>query len=121
MSPDISLAHYWPFAVLCAVALVAVVRLLVRETITLQGSISFGAFLVVFLVAALLPERAFDVARAMGFTLLSNFLFALALIGLSILHLRGRIALSRADLRTVQLTQELALLEERVRRMSGER
>jgi hypothetical protein len=116
MQVAVETAQYWPFAVVGALFLVITLRLLVRERIALQGSISFMTFLGIFLVAGVLPERTAKLAHAMGFTLLSNFLFCVGLMALAILHLRALVTLSRVEIRTVQLTQDLALVEEQLRR-----
>jgi hypothetical protein len=50
----------------------------------------------------------------MGFKVLSNFLFCLAIMALALLHLRALVTLSRIEARSVHLTQDLALLEERL-------
>ena len=42
----------------------------------------------------------------MGFTLLSNFLFCVGIIALALLHLRALVALSRLEMRTIQLIRE---------------
>jgi hypothetical protein len=118
---EIEIDRYWPFAVLCGILLLVVVRLLVRERIALQGSISFISVLVLFLIAALLPEATGRLAQVMGFKVLSNFLFCLALIALALLHLRALITMSRVETRTVQLTQDLALLEEKLERATKPR
>jgi len=106
--------QYWPFAVLCGALLIIVIRLLLRERLTLQGSISYICFLGAFLTAALFPNLTARLARAMGFTLLSNFLFCLAIMALALLHLMALITIARLEARTVNLTQNLALLEERL-------
>lgn len=113
---QIEIDRYWPFAVLCAAILLVVLRLLLRERIALQGSISFVSVLVMFLLAALLPDLTARLAHAMGFKVLSNFLFCLAIIALALLHLRALVTLSRLETRTVHLTQDLALLEEKLDR-----
>jgi hypothetical protein len=106
--------RYWPFAVLCLVQLLVLLRLLLRERITLQGSMSYIGFLGLFLLAALFPGTAGRIARAMGFKVLSNFLFCLAIMALALIHLRALVTLSRLETRSVHLTQDLALLEERL-------
>lgn len=113
--------RYWPFALLNAVVLVAVLRLLLRERITLQGSISYLGFVGVFLLVALFPGPTARLAHAMGFELLSNFLFCLGIMALALLHLRALVTLSRLETRTIHLTQDLALLEERLRRLAKEK
>jgi hypothetical protein len=110
--------RYWPFALLNAVVLIAVLRLLLRERITLQGSISYLGFVGVFLLMALFPGPTARLAHAMGFELLSNFLFSLGIMALALLHLRALITVSRLETRTIHLTQDLALLEEQFRRVT---
>ncbi len=117
-SQTVDVAQYWPFVVVCAVLLVNLVRLVLRERVTLQMSISYLTFLAVFCVAAIFPDRAAQLAHAMGFTLLSNFLFCVGIIALALLHLRALVALSRLEMRTIQLIQNLAILEERIARQS---
>jgi glycosyltransferase involved in cell wall biosynthesis len=60
---QIEAGRYWPFAVLCSVVLLVVGRRLsAARTHHLQGSISYLAFLSVFLVAALFPDVAARIA-----------------------------------------------------------
>jgi hypothetical protein len=106
--------RYWPFAVVCLAQLLVLLRLLLRERITLQASISYMGFLGVFLVAAVFPHTTGRIAQAMGFEVLSNFLFCLAIMALALLHLRALVTLSRLETRSLHLTQDLALLEERL-------
>lgn len=110
------LRQYWPFAAFSALVLIVVLRLLLRERLALQGTISYMLFLGVFGLGALMPKQATELARSMGFEVLANFLFSLAFIALALLHLQALVSIYRADRRTIQLTQELALLEERVAR-----
>jgi hypothetical protein len=117
-SQPVDVYQYWPFVLLCGALLVSVVRLVLRERITLQMSISYLTFLGLFSLVALVPDQAARLAHAMGFTLLSNFLFCLGLIALAVLHLRSLIALSRLEMRTIHLVQNLAILEERLGRQS---
>lgn len=115
-SPAVDVHQYWPFVIVCALLLVSLVRLLLRERIALQTSISFLTFLGLFSIAAVIPHQAARLAHAMGFTLLANFLFCAAIIALVLLHLRALIALSRLEVRTIQLIQDLAILQERLAR-----
>ena len=117
-SQPVDVYQYWPFVLLCGALLVSVVRLVLRERITLQMSISYLTFLGLFSLVALVPDQAARLAHAMGFTLLSNFLFCLGLIALAVLHLRSLNALSRLEMRTIHLVQNLAILEERLGRQS---
>lgn len=113
---EIESDKYWPFAIICAVQLIILLRLLLRERITLQGSISYMGFLGLFGIAALFPTPTARLAHAMGFEVLANFLFCAAIMLLALLHLRALVTLSRTETRTVQLTQDLAILEERLDR-----
>ena len=104
------------FAGVCIVIMLVLVRLLFRERITLQGSMSYLAFLALLGSMAVFPNLWVRVANYLGFTLLSNFFFVTAIAALAILHLRSLVTISRVNLRTVALTQELALLQERLER-----
>ena len=79
----IDTARYWPFALMGVGFLLITLRLLLRERITLQGSISFMTFIGTFVLAGLFPETTTMLAQAMGFTLLSNFLLCVALMALA--------------------------------------
>jgi hypothetical protein len=104
------------FAGVCLVIMVVLLRLLFRERITLQGSMSYLAFLALLGSMAVFPNLWVRVANYLGFTLLSNFFFVTAIASLAILHLRSLITISRVNLRTVALTQELAIVQERLDR-----
>ncbi|HEY6035408.1 MAG TPA: DUF2304 domain-containing protein [Kofleriaceae bacterium] len=93
-------------------------RLLFRERITLQGSMSYLAFLVLLGAMAVFSNTTTRVAHALGFTLMSNFFFCTAIAALAVLHLRALVMLSRIHLRSIALTQELALLQERLDRVA---
>lgn len=110
---------YWPFGVACIVIALVLLRLLARERITLQGSMSYLAFLVVLGAMAVFSNTTTRIARVLGFTLLSNFFFCTAIAGLAILHLRALVMLSKVHLRSIALTQELALLQERLDRVQA--
>lgn len=109
---------YWPFGVACVVIALVLLRLLFRERITLQGSMSFLAFLVLLGAMAVFSNTTSRIAHALGFTLMSNFFFCTAIAALAILHLRALVMLSRVHLRSIALTQELALLQERLDRVA---
>jgi hypothetical protein len=111
-------AHeYWIFAVACLVIAVVMLRLLLSERVTLQGSMSYLAFLTLLGVMAVFPRVTDRVAHYLGFTLMSNFLFCTAIAALAVLHLRALVTLSRVQLRSIALTQELAILEEKLERV----
>lgn len=104
------------FAGVCLVIMIVLLRLLFRERITLQGSMSYLAFLTLLGSMAVFPNLWVRIANYLGFTLLSNFFFVTAIAALAILHLRSLITISRVNLRTVALTQELAIMQERLDR-----
>jgi hypothetical protein len=108
----------WIFAGLCLVIALVLLRLLFRERISLQGSMSYLAFLGVLGAMAVFPGASARVASWLGFTLLSNFFFCAAIAGLAILHLRALVTLSTIQLRSVALTQELAILNEKLERLA---
>lgn len=104
----------WVFAAVCLLIALVLVRLVVRERIMLQGAMSYLAFLFGIGGMALFPDVTGRIAHALGFSTLANFFFCAAIAALAILHLRTLIMLSRVHLRSVALTQELALLSERL-------
>ena len=110
---------YWPFGAACIVIALVLIRLLARERITLQGSMSYLAFLVLLGAMAVFSGTTTRLAHALGFTLMSNFFFCTAIAALAILHLRALVMLSKVHLRSIALTQELALLQERLDRLSA--
>jgi hypothetical protein len=91
----------------------------VRERITLQGSLAYVVFLVVLVSFAVFPDTAMWVAETMGFELLSNFFFAVTAGMFALLHLGGLIAQSKAELRTVTLVQEVAIIREQLERLEA--
>ncbi len=105
------------FAGVCLVIALVLVRLLLRERITLQGSMSYLSFLALLGSMAVFPNLWLRIANYLGFTLLSNFFFVTAIAALAILHLRSLVTISRVNLRTIALTQELALLQEKLDRV----
>lgn len=111
--------RYWLFAVLCVGLAVFLARMVMKEQLTLQASLSFLVLLGLGALVALFPNLSGWVAVRMGFTLASNFFFAVLIAALAFLHLSALVHLSRVQLRSVTLTQELALLQERVDRALG--
>lgn len=111
------LGRYWLFAALCGGLALFILRLITRERVTLQGSLAYLALLLGLAVAALFPELDAWVARAMGFSLVSNWFFAVSLAGLSFLHLAALVQLSRVELRSIALTQQVGILQERLERL----
>lgn len=110
------LERYWLFAAICLVVGLLVLRLVLRERLTLQSSLAFLGFLGGLGLLALLPEVGGTLAERLGFAVPSNFFFAVSIAGLAILHLTSLIALSRLELRTVTVVQELAILRAELER-----
>jgi len=108
--------QYWIFAAFCLVITTALLRLVLRDRITLQSSLWLFLLLVGLLVLAVAPNLTAIVAHAMGFVLPSNFFFALAVSALLLLHVHTLVTLSRTELRSITLTQEIALLREQLER-----
>ncbi|HEU0036481.1 MAG TPA: DUF2304 domain-containing protein [Kofleriaceae bacterium] len=109
----------WIFGGVCLVIAIVLLRLLFRERISLQGSMSYLAFLVILGLMAVFPGVSADLAQFLGFTLLSNFFFCTAIALLAILHLRALVMLSKVHLRSIALTQELAILNEKLERLEA--
>lgn len=109
--------EYMFLALACLAIALVMLRLLLRERVTLQGSMSFAGFLLILGLLAVAPNTTTRIAHVLGFTLMSNFLFCTAIAALAILHLRSQVTISRVQLRSVALTQELALLQEKLDRV----
>ena len=113
--------NYWLFGIAALAIALVLMRLLFRERITLQGSMSFLAFLTLLGAMAVFPSITVRVAQKLGFTLMSNFFFCTAIAALAILHLRALVTLSKVHLRSIALTQELAILQEKLERVTNEK
>jgi hypothetical protein len=107
---------YWMFFGLCVILSLLLIRMVVLEQVTLQASLSFLVLLLLGAAIAVFPNGIAWVARVMGFELPANFFFSMLIAALVFLHLASLVHLSRVKLRTVTLTQELALLQEKVDR-----
>jgi hypothetical protein len=113
------IGRYWLFAVFCIAFAAAVLRLIAREHVTIQASLFYVLGLLGLAAMALFPEAAGWMAQRMGFALISNWFFAVAIAVLSLLHLTALISLSRVETRSIALTQELGILRERFERELG--
>jgi len=111
--------RYWLFALFCLIISLFTLRLILRERITLQGSLSLLGFLAIMAGVALFPGLTSTLAQRMGFTLPSNFFFAMSIAILAVLYLGSQVTISRIELRTVALTQELGLLREQLERQTA--
>ena len=114
----IEFRHYWLFAAFCVGVALLMFRLIIRERVTLQTSLSYLLVLLLTATFAIFPEPLTWLSQALGFTLPSNFFLAAAIGALAFLHLASLVHLSRVQLRSVTLTQELALLQEKLDRLS---
>jgi hypothetical protein len=114
----VQIEQHWVFAGFCGAMVLILVRLIVRERVTLQSSLAFLFLLVSMLVLALFPQAAFWLATRMGFALPSNFLFAMGIGALALINVATLVTLSRVELRSIALTQELALLKEKLDRLA---
>jgi hypothetical protein len=112
--------RYWLFALCCAVVLAFVIRLVLRERLALQHSLAFLALMTLILGFAVFPSFSAHVATVMGFTLQSNFFFAVLIGVLILLHLSSILTISKLEARTVTLTQELGLIHEQLSRSARE-
>lgn len=108
--------RYWVFAALCVAVALFMFRMVIKERVTLQASLSFLLVLLLTAGVAVFPELATWLAVQMGFSLASNFFLAVGLGALAFLHLASLVHLSRVQLRSVTLTQELALVQEKLDR-----
>ena len=111
-----SVEPYWIFFGLCMISALFLIRMVVLEQVTLQASLSFLLVLTLGATIAVFPNGIGWIARKMGFELPANFFFSMLIAALAFLHLASLVHLSRVKLRTVTLTQELALLQEKVER-----
>ena len=108
--------RYWLFAAFCIAIALFMFRMVIKERVTLQASLSFLLVLLLTAGFAIFPEPLTWVAVHLGFTLPSNFFLAAGVGALAFLHLASLVHLSRVQLRSVTLTQELALVQEKLER-----
>jgi hypothetical protein len=112
-----NISRYWLFATMCLALAGLLVRLVLRERVTLQASLWYLIGLAALTAFALIPGASAWVATEMGFALPSNFLFAVSIAVLALLYVTALVTLSRVELRSIVLTQELALLKEKLDRL----
>lgn len=115
-----AIEQHFLFAIVCVSTSLFLMRLVLRERVTLQSSLSFLVLLGLGAVMALFPGGVALLSRFLGFELPSNFFFAASLFALALLHLHSLIMNSRVAMRSVTLTQELAILQERIDRLHNE-
>jgi hypothetical protein len=107
-------ARYPIFAAFALLLGALLLRLVLRARITLQNSLAFLLFLGLLCALAVDPRLTAWLAEKLGFALPSNFLFAIVIGALVLLQLFTLVTLSRVELRSIALTQELALLREKL-------
>jgi hypothetical protein len=112
--------QYWLFAAFCCVVATLLLRLVLRERITIQSSLWVFFSLAALVVLAVVPDLTTRLAHAMGFALPSNFFFAIATGALALLHVHTLVTLSRTEARSITLTQELGILREKLDRIDKE-
>ena len=111
------LTQYWLFAVVCVVVMLWLVRMVLKERLTLQGSLFFFFFLALAIAVALLPRPTAWLVGKMGFQLESNFIFVVSIGALATAHVLALITLSKVELRSIALTQEIGILRERLEKI----
>lgn len=116
---NVAVEQYWIFVAACLVVIGFLVRLLLRERVSLQHSLAFLVFMLGVVVMALFPSVTVRLGGLLGFDLPSNFFFALLIGVLILLHVGTVIALSRLEARTIVLTQELGLMQEQLSKLTG--
>jgi hypothetical protein len=115
----VAVEQYWVFVIGCLIVIGFLVRLLLRERVSLQHSLAFLVFMLGVVVVALFPSLTARLGGLLGFDLPSNFFFALLIGVLILLHVGTVIALSRLEARTIALTQELGLMQEQLSKLTG--
>lgn len=111
------LTTYWRFALACIVVALFLLRLVIRERISLQRSLALLVLMGAGAIWTLFPRSLVIVSRGLGFTLPSNFLLALVVGILVVVHVEALIALSKVEQRSVALTQEVGLVREQLERL----
>jgi hypothetical protein len=111
--------RYPVFAAFAVLVGVLLLRLALRARITLQNSLVFLLFLAGMAALAIDPRVTAWFATKLGFSLASNFLFAASIGALVLLHVSTLVTLSRVELRSIALTQELAILREKIEKVAS--
>jgi hypothetical protein len=111
--------RYPVFAAFALLVGALLLRLALRARITLQNSLVFLLFLAGMAALAIDPRVTAWLAAKLGFSLPSNFLFATVIVALVLLHVTTLVTLSRVELRSIALTQELALLREKIEKVAS--
>lgn len=106
--------RYALFAAVCVVYALTVLWLVFRRRLQLQSSLVYLFLMAAFAGASVLVTYVPGVVTALGFSLPSNLLFACAIGILGLLHLIGLINLSRLEVRSTTMVQELALLQQQL-------
>jgi Uncharacterized conserved protein (DUF2304) len=111
-----SLERYWLFGMICLGYAAAVLLLLLRRRVTLQSSLIYLLLLLALGVGSVFMTVAPGIPAAMGFELPSNFFFTASIGGLAFLYLTALTTISRLELRSITMVQEVALIQEELDR-----
>jgi K+-sensing histidine kinase KdpD len=118
VNAELEFERYWLLAAVCLVAASALVHLVLRQHVTLQRSLGVLAALVALVVLGASPHLTAVLAHDLGFVLPSNFFFTVAIGTLGLLHVGTLVTLSRLEMRSITLTQELGLSQEKIDRLT---
>jgi len=113
---ETTLQRYWLFGLVCVVYVAAVMWLVLRRRLTLQASLTFIMMLGALGLFSFVVPYAGLAYGALGFQLPSNFFFTASIGALSFLHLVALTTISRLELRSITLIQEVALMQEQISR-----
>ena len=110
------------FAALASVALLGIVIELIRaRKLRERYALLWLGTAGVILVFAVWRSGLHDLSRALGVAYPPNALFVLAMLFVLVLLLHFSTVISKLSDRTTTLTQRLALMEERLRELDGDR
>jgi len=112
--PEPAFERYALFAAVCVGYALTVLWLVFRRRLQLQSSLVYLFLIAAFAGAIVLVTYVPGVVTALGFALPSNLLFACAIGILGLLHLIGLINVSRLEVRSTTMVQEIALLQQQL-------
>ncbi|MCG5053916.1 MAG: DUF2304 family protein [Myxococcales bacterium] len=112
------LERYAAFGAICIGFALLILYLVFKRRLALQASLLFLLLMLGLGAGFFLLHFAPEIVSILGFTLPANLLFSVGLGTLTFVHLLSLISLSRLERRSITLTQDLALLQEKVERLS---
>lgn len=116
---DVTLTQRLLFGLLALALLAVVARLLHRREMELRQGVPWMVAITAGLAMAAFPEGLLAVSRWLGFKAASNAALSLAIVGLVFICLMHSVAETRARRDLRDLSQRMALLEERLGRFEG--